>query len=167
MKKPGIALPKSSPKRDYNMKSLGDHFLDYGINFMPGQVSVDARVFAVNTYLEAGRLKIFDCCTGLIEELRDYKFPAKKLGDTRGADKPVDKNNHGINPMEWIILELPRDPTKLLYGAYNREGNNITGPDSMRALEARTPWQLRDDDVMFKEDPEGLYGIPNYQSYVT
>ena len=155
-----IIDPKSVTKRDYNMKSLGDHFLDYGISFMPGQVSVDARVFKVNTYLESGRVKIMDCCTGLIEELRDYKFPAKKLGNTRGADKPVDKNNHGINPMEWIIMELPKDPTQLLYGVYNREGIDTTRTPAHRQV---VPWNLRDDDEHY-DDPhntEGFFGVQN------
>ena len=119
--------PKSGAKRDYNKKSLYDHFLDYGISFQPGAVSIDARVFRLNTYLESGKVKIHDCCTDLIEELREYKFPAKKLGSpTKGADKPLDKNNHGINPLEWICMALPKDPKELSYGAYDRYGNDLT-----------------------------------------
>lgn len=119
--------PKSGAKRDYNKKSLYDHFLDYGISFQPGAVSVDARVFRLNTYIEAGVLRIHDCCTDLINELREYKFPAKKLGMmTKGADKPVDKNNHGINPLEWICMALPKNPKELCYGSYDRYGNDLT-----------------------------------------
>lgn len=95
-----ILDPKSGAKRDYNKKSLFDHFLDYGINFQPGHISIDARVFRTNTYFESGRLKIFNSCQGLIKELEGYKFPPKKIGMTnKQADKPMDKNNHGINPL--------------------------------------------------------------------
>lgn len=95
-----ILDPKSGAKRDYNKKTLYDHFLDHGICFQPGHIQVDARVYRVNTYFESGRLKIMDNCTELIEELENYKFPERTLETTaRKADKPIDKNNHSINPL--------------------------------------------------------------------
>ena len=143
--------PKSGAKRDYNKKTLYDHFADYGIYFQPGHIQVDARVFRVNTYLESGRLKIMDCCTDLVEELRDYKFPDRKLGiSDRAAQKPVDKNNHGINPLEWICMALPADPAKLMYGAYDRYGNNMAEAVNKQI---RTPW-------MFAEEPTNNF---NYE----
>lgn len=139
-----ILDPKSGAKRDYNKKSLYDHFLDYGIAFQPGFINVDARVFRVNTYIESGRLKIHDCCTGLIEELNDYRFPAKTIGAiTRGQDKPVDKNNHAINPLEWICMALPADPGKLCYGAYDSLGNSLTNIERIEA-ETGVPFALQD-----------------------
>ena len=123
-----ILDPRSGAKRDYNKKSLYDHFLEYGINFKPGHISVNARVFRLNTYFESGRVKIFDSCDGLIKELEEYKFPPRKIGMTnKQADKPMDKNNHGINPLEWICMELPKDPSKLMYGAFDSYGNDLLG----------------------------------------
>lgn len=146
-----ILDPKSGPKRDYDKKSLYDHFLDHGIAFIPGAVSVEARVFRVNTYLEAGRIKIHDCCIGLRAELLDYKFPPKKLGVyTKAMDKPEDKNNHAINPLEWICMALPHDPKNLVYGVYDRFGADITLPADEQEI---IPWQLADE----KETEEGTY----------
>lgn len=140
-----ILDPKSGAKRDYNKKSLFDHFLDYGINFQPGYISVDARVFRTNTYIESGRLKIFDTCRGLIEELENYKFPPKKLTTTnKSADKPMDKNNHGINPMEWICMALPKDPSQLMYGSYDKFGNDLSEDSSVR--KRGVPIQLMDTE---------------------
>jgi phage terminase large subunit len=142
-----ILDPKSGAKRDYNKKTLYDHFLDYGIAFQPGHINVDARVFRLNTYLESGKLEIMDCCTYLIDELRDYKFPPKKIGDShsKAQDKPVDKNNHAINPLEWACMALPADPAKLMYGAYDKYGNDLTKP--MKDDNGKwCPPQLRDDD---------------------
>ena len=136
--------PKSGAKRDYNKKSLYDHFLDEGIAFQPGHINIDARVFRTNTYFEAGCIEIFESCAGLVGELRDYKFPAKSLsGAVRGQDKPIDKNNHAINPLEWICMALPPDPKELYYGAYNKYGRNLLteeqqSPDWM-------PFALQDD----------------------
>lgn len=143
-----IIDPKSGAKRDYNKKSLSDHFLDHGIIFQPGHINVDARVYRTNTYFESGRVEIMDCCAGLIAELRDYKFPAKSLtGSTRAADKPIDKNNHAINPLEWICMALPADPKKLLYGAYDKYGNDLTAVRKM--VTDFVPWQLRDEEEVY------------------
>jgi phage terminase large subunit len=126
--RPPIIDPKSGVKRDYDKKTLIDHFLDYGISFTPGAISIDARIYRLTTYIDCGKLRIMDCCTGLIKELREYKFKAKDM-DTEGWDnKPEDKNNHAINPLEWICMALPADPNKLIYGIYDGSGIDITKP---------------------------------------
>lgn len=137
-----IMDPKSGAKRDYNKKTLYDHFLDYGIFFQPGHVSVDARVFRLNTFLQSGRLKIMDNCTELIEEIQEYKFPEKTLNKSKhNQDKPIDKNNHSINPLEWITMALPADPSKLdlvCSGSfYNNANNTHSSSDT---------WQLQDSE---------------------
>ena len=76
-----IIDPKSGPKRDYNKKTLGDHFLDFGISFKPGFINIDARVFRLNTYIESNKLKIHDCCLYLIEELKMSREAAHKRTD--------------------------------------------------------------------------------------
>ena len=120
-----IIDPKSGPKRDYNKESLSDKFLEYGIAFKPGYINVNTRVFALNTYFEAGRIKIMDCCPYLLGELKQYKFKERAVTDTSYDDKPVDKNNHAINPLEWIVMELPKDPADLTHGVYDRHGYNL------------------------------------------
>ena len=113
---PPIIDPKSGPKRDYEKRSLTDHFLDYGISFIPGFINVDARIFRTNTYIESGRLKIMRKCRRLIEEFDNYKFKADESLMSGFTGKPEDKDNHGINCVEWMCMELPADPRKLLYG---------------------------------------------------
>lgn len=123
--RPNIIDPKSGVKRDYNKISLIDHFLEYGVAFVPGQVSVDARVFKLNTYFEQDRVEIMDCCKVLIEELKNYKFPSDLNAESGRADKPEDKNNHMINPLEWIVMELPANPADILYGIFDKRGENV------------------------------------------
>lgn len=137
--------PKSGAKRDYNKKTLYDHFADYGIMFMPGHIQLDARIYRVNTYLESGRLKIMDNCEELNDEIRDYRYPERTLTTPESvANKPIDRNNHSINPLEWICMALPSDPTKLILGAYDRFGNEING-DIIKTERGNTIWQLSDD----------------------
>lgn len=148
-----IIDPKSGAKRDYEKKTLISHFQDYGIYFKPGQISVDARVLRVNTYLESGKLKIHDNCTYLINQLKDYKYPERQLGVPTGKIKPMDKNNHAINPLEWICMELPADPSKLTWGVYNRFGEDISNPRKMLS-----PFP---DDESYDEYDESGFGA-NY-----
>jgi len=141
-----IMDPKSGPKRDYDKKSLYSHFLDHNIAFQPGHVSVDARVYRSNTYFESGKVKIMDDCIELITELSDYRFPERSLNATMHSDKPIDKNNHSINPMEWILMWLPADPRKLILGAFR---NHILLGDMQADSDTNHIWQL--DDGQSKE----------------
>lgn len=146
--------PKSGPRRDYSKKSLSDYFMDYGIYFKPGVVSVDTRVYKVNTYLEAERIRYMDCCQYLIEELQGYKFEEQKVGQP-ASGKPMDKNNHSINAHEWIICELPKDPKQLDNGAYDRQGRLISDTQSDNPS-VIVPWQM---DLTPDEDPDSAFGV--------
>lgn len=151
-----ILDPKSGAKRDYNKKTLYSHFADEGIMFQPGHVQIEARVYRVNTYLESGRLFIFDTCTELCDEIRDYRFPERTLSTPeRSANKPVDKNNHSINPLEWICMALPSDPSKLMLGSFDKYGRNLD--DLVQDQQGKNVvWQLADtndyDDTEFNQD---------------
>lgn len=147
--RPHIIDPKSGIKRDYNKKSLIDHFLEYGISYTPGQVSVDARVFKLNTMFEQDKIEIMDCCKNLIAELKDYKFPSDDSAESGRKDKPEDKNNHLINPLEWMAMELPTNPGDAIFGIYSNKGYNIL--EQMRKAEedrkAYGVHALADDNV--------------------
>jgi len=158
---PPIIDPKSAPKRDYDKKTLADHFLDYGISFIPGAINIDARVFRLNTYIEAGYLEIMDCCEGLIGEIRKYKFKAGTLESSGWSNKPEDKDNHGINALEWITMELPADPSKLIYGIYNKMGKDVTIETDIEAqyyIHALS----EDDFTAYHEDAATPFGTINY-----
>jgi phage terminase large subunit len=150
--------PKSGAKRDYDKKTLYDHFLDYGIFFQPGHVNLDARIYRTNTYLESGRLFIMDNCEELIEEIQNYKFPERTLETSkRSTDKPIDKNNHSINPLEWICMALPSDPRKLVQGSYDPMGRRLLITDEELEIANRS-WQLAD------EPTTDLFTMPEVQN---
>ena len=152
--------PKSGAQRDYNKDSLSDLFLKKGIHFKPGYISLDARIYRLNTYFESGRLKIMDCCQGLLGELREYKFKPRTLERKVGQDKPEDKNNHGINPLEWITMELPEDPRNIIYGIYNRYGQDVT---RINPQQRWLPHALQDDPGY--TDPYAAYGMDTFHKY--
>lgn len=124
-----IIDPKSGPRRDYDKKTLADSFLDYNISFIPGAVNRDARVYRLNTYLESGRVRIMRSCAHLVEQLRDLKFKPEPTSTTKPwRDEPEDKNDHAVVCAEWIVMELPKDPNQLMYGAYNLAGERFMEP---------------------------------------
>lgn len=118
--------PKSGTKRDYGMTNLLTHYLEYGINFEPGAIGLDARIFKLNTYIEGGSIEIQAGCKHLIKELEDYKFQTARHASTELSDKPVDKDNHSINCLEWIVMKLPSDPKAVAHGAWDAYGRDLT-----------------------------------------
>lgn len=160
---PPLIDPKSGPKRDYHKKSLMSEYLERGIYFEPGTVSVNTRVLQMNSYINSGKLKIFDTCEELIGELREYKFPPKSLDKDGGKnmDKPMDKNNHSINPVEWIVTRLPRDPRNVLHSVYNQKGETL---ESVKEKVANTSWQLADMgyNELVEEDP---FELPSFNIF--
>ena len=87
--------------------------------------------------------------TELIEEAREYKFPPKSLdgNGNKNMHKPMDKNNHSINPMEWILMKLPSNPKLLIHGMYNSEGMGYDEYQQRLQTEnsPETLWQLTDE----------------------
>lgn len=134
---PPIIDPKSGPRRGYDKQSLTGLFVEKGIYFEPGAISVDARIFRLNTYLESGRCKIMDNCSDLISEIKEYKFKPRTLEKDTVSHKPKDANNHAINCAEWIVMELPDNPKDLIKGAFNKYGRDVERKDLLPgALEA-------------------------------
>jgi hypothetical protein len=85
----------------------------------------------VNTMIENGTLKIFDSCINLRKEILDYKFPERTIeGKTKAnGEKPMDKNNHAINAMEFLVMETPDNLKVLENKAYDEFGHEYSKND--------------------------------------
>lgn len=155
-----IIDPKNN-KRDYDKKDLISHYQDYGITFKPGHINVDARIIRLNDYIEAGCLEIWDCCDFLIKELKEYKFKPKSLDDKESKNKPIDANNHAINALEWIGMELPANPARLSLTSYDEYGRPMSEEEAKLKEKDRTTWQLDDDSNDLNElyDQSTAFGI--------
>lgn len=138
-----IIDPKNN-KRDYDKKDLISHYQDYGITFKPGFINVEARVIRLNDYIESGNLEIWDCCTYLINELKEYKFKPKTLEDKKSENKPVDKDNHAINALEWIGMELPANPNRLYLSGYDEFGRPMNKDEREEKERKERDWHLAD-----------------------
>lgn len=104
------------------IRTIGQMFLSEGAYFKPAQMDLNSRILHLNQFIESGRFQIDkEACPGLCSEINDYKFPDKSLEKQGGAnmDKPVDKRNHGVNALEFIMMDIPFELDFENYMIYN------------------------------------------------
>ena len=155
-----IIDPKNN-KRDYDKKDLISHYQDYGITFKPGHVNVEARIIRLNDYIESGNLEIWDCCDFLIEELKEYKFKPKTLDDKTSKNSPIDANNHAINALEWIGMELPANPNSLYLTGYDEFGRPMSEETEKAKKKREVDWHFSSNDDTYDNtyDQSTAFGI--------
>lgn len=103
-------------------------------------------------------------CKGLIRELDNYKFKADESVNSGYTGKPVDKDNHGINALEWITMELPADPKNLIYGVYGRNGVDLTNSPEQDEKELGI-WALSDPEPSYQLMDETPYEMVDYNMW--
>lgn len=153
---PAVMDARSINKRnDFNLMTIGDMFGSVGVYLEPAKMDLEARMLKVNTLIESGRLKIFGRCKNLRREIMNYKFPERTAeGKMKpNGDKPVDKNNHSINALEFGVMELPDDLKKMENRAYDDRGHEYS--KSAMSYFHREP--------QTNSNPYGLYAFTNKQ----
>lgn len=126
---PPVMDGRSINKRnDFNLMTIGDMFASIGIYLEPAKMDLEARILKLNTLIETGHLKICESCINLRREIMNYKFPERTADGKMkaGGDKPVDKNNHYINALEFGVMELPDNLKQLENRAYDSHGHEYS-----------------------------------------
>ena len=114
-----IGDPKGKARNEKDMRSTFDHYAEYGIYFTPGINKIEDGIQKVYSYMESGKLKIHDCCVKTIWEGTRYKYPKQDLvSDKNASEKPVDKDNHAMDCLRYILAELPDNPDMLVNQSY-------------------------------------------------
>lgn len=117
-----VGDPKGRAKSEKDMRSTFDYYGEYGIYFQPGINKIEDGILKVFSYFEMGKVKVHDTCVNTIKEGVNYKYPKKSLvEDKNHGEKPVDKDNHAMDCLKYMIAELPDDPTQLINLSYNRQ----------------------------------------------
>jgi PBSX family phage terminase large subunit len=102
-----------------DMRTLFDHYAEYGLWFKEGTNRIDAGIAKVSAYFSLGRLKIFNTCVNTIREGLNYKYKPMELDSKKNMDeKPIDKDNHTMDSLRYMIQELPDDPSQLIQKSY-------------------------------------------------
>lgn len=161
LKTPVMDARSINKRNDYNLKTIGELFLEEGIYFSPAQMDLDVRILKTNTMIELGQLRIFNTCKNLCREILDYKFP-DRTADGRmrpGDDKPVDKKNHAINALEFLVMEAPHDLKNINLLAYHGSGRVIEAYSNQKTEQLRkiNPYDPFGDESP-KENDQDVYG---------
>jgi phage terminase large subunit len=72
--------------------------------------NIDIGIEKVRNYFYDGKLKIFTTCDNLKTEARDYIYKPLDKTMSSNSDKPVDKNNHLMDCIRYLISPLPQNP---------------------------------------------------------
>lgn len=148
-----VADPKGKAKSEKDMRSTYDYYAEYDIFFEPGINKIEDGILKVFSYMEMKKVKIHDTCVNTIREGVNYKYPKQDLvSDKNAGEKPVDKDNHAMDCLKYMIAELPDDPMQLSNMSYNRQeyyGNMIK--------DAHLPHALQDDVDMGYGDWSSYY----------
>jgi phage terminase large subunit len=134
----------SGKRRNINdHQSLFDHYREYGIYFHEGNNRIEPGIAKVQSYFALGKLKIFTSCVNTIKEIISYKYKPLELDSSKNVDeKPIDKDNHAMDSLRYLVNSLPDDPDQLrnkshIPSSVNRRNPSSWLPHALRAPENR------------------------------
>jgi hypothetical protein len=92
----------------------------------------------------AGKLKFFNDLEAMVDEASRYSYAVKTTTNTN--DKPIDKNNHLMDALRYVIARLPKDPNQMLK-IYSKAGD-IQGwfNDDVRRPQIKTAFNEGDPE---------------------
>jgi phage terminase large subunit len=114
-----VGDPSGKRKNINDMRSIFDHYAEYGLWFADGNNRIDAGIAKVSAYFSLGRLKIFNNCVNTIKEGLNYKYKPEELDSKKNPDNnPIDKDNHAMDSLRYLINELPDNVDHLKQNSY-------------------------------------------------
>lgn len=145
------ADPSIGNKTDpVNGKSIQGLYQEYGIHWSLGNNKIEAGILKVNSYIERGKLKVFNTLPNTIREHMNYKFPELSIDDTKNLDeKPDKKNEHSCDAGRYQIMGLPDDPDMLKLLAYET-------PNRYTRVIDENEWHIRSDEEEMLVDGRGF-----------
>lgn len=117
--RPPVMDTKGFATSERDMRSLADHYAEYGLYFQKATRKLEDSIMKMYGYFELGKLKIFSSCKHTLHEFQNYKYPERSLDDDKSSEKPIDKNNHLMDSIRYLIAELPDNPNDLINESYN------------------------------------------------
>jgi hypothetical protein len=95
------------------------------------------------------KLKVFSSCIHTIKEGRAYKYKQNELDQQKNrGEKPVDANNHAMDALRYMLMELPDDPENLATEVY--AGNSRAHTKTYEGFQ--WPKSLQDNNEVHEED---------------
>ncbi len=106
------ADPSILHRSDRDGRSYQDYFYKLsGIHMDPANNSIAMGIDKVRDYMYTGKLKVFTSLVNLKTEAVGYVYPDR---DTNQKEEiPMDKNNHLMDAMRYLIMALPQNPYEM------------------------------------------------------
>ena len=106
---------QADPAIRQRSQQTGDTYQAYffkrsGLWLEPANNDILAGITKVKDYMYLGKLKIFKSLINLKKEAQEYVFKE----DVEGKVKPIDKRNHLLDSMRYLISPLPDNPEDFL-----------------------------------------------------
>lgn len=143
--------PSGAKRSQTDMKSVFNHYQEYGIYFQKANNRIDAGIMKVYSYLEMNKLKILPSLENVIAEGAKYAYKPRDIGE-KADEKPVDVDNHTMDALRYLVAELPDDPMSMVTEAYNatdfRNSNNE---------QVALPFELQENEFSLASDPNAWY----------
>ena len=101
--------PSIRSRNEQNGESYQTYFyrVSGGIWLEPANNAIDLGIEKVRDYMYVGKLRIFSSCENLKKEASKYTYSPI---DSRNADKPIDKYNHLMDCLRYLVSILPANP---------------------------------------------------------
>ena len=147
MYKPILADPTVRNKNERDGVSYRDYFYNVsGIWLEEANNAIFDGIERVRDFMYQGKLKIFSSCVNLKHEAQNYTW--KKGKDGISKDEPVDKENHLMDAMRYMVMGLPFDIKDIA-----NEGVSKTKESILDRLKLN---ETEDSEV------SGVYGMGNF-----
>lgn len=148
--KPIMADPTVRNKNERDGVSYRDYFYNVsGVWLEEANNAIFDGIERVRDFMYQGKLKVFTSCVNLKHEAQNYVWKKDKSGITK--DDPVDKENHLMDAMRYMVMALPYDI---------RECASVGANDATK--ETILDRLKLDDDAVEYED-SGVYGLGNFE----
>lgn len=146
-----IADPSVRNRNDRDGVSYRDVFQQAsGLWLEEGNNSIFDGIERVRDFMYQGKLKIFISCVNLKDEAQKYQWKKDKDGIIK--DEPVDKHNHLMDAMRYMVMALPMDLRDV-----SRE--NIDNNSKQSILDRI---KLNDNEDFPNDGVGGVYGLGYY-----
>jgi hypothetical protein len=116
------ADPSVNKRNDRDGLSYKDYFYKLsGVSLVAGNNDIMFGIEKVRDYMVSDKLFFFNSLENLKYEAKSYRFRKSEKRNTN--DTPVDKDNHLMDAMRYMIARLPQDPNDMV-GVYVSETMN-------------------------------------------
>lgn len=146
-----IADPSVRNRNDRDGVSYRDYFYNVsGLWLEEGNNNILDGIERVRDFMYQGKLKVFTSCVNLNQEAQKYQWKKDKDGIIK--DDPIDKNNHLMDAMRYLVMALPYDLKEV----------DMHKSEQSKAQSILDRIKLNDNNEHPDDGEGGVYGLGYY-----